>query len=73
MGTLTTKEMNTMNKEALTYALAGVATAAAVWFFAGVRINVTSVDATLAWVTAGALLAMAPLDYKRVWKRVFGR
>lgn len=62
-----------MKTEALTTTLVAVGVAAAVILLAGMRFDLTKVDTLVAWIAAGALIAMAPISYRSAWKRAFGR
>lgn len=60
-----------MKTEALTTTL--IALGMALWavLVAGLRIDLTKIDTLVAWAAAGALVAMAPVAYSGVWKKLF--
>ena len=62
-----------MKTEALTTTLIVVGLAAAVLLLAGLRFDLAKVDTLVAWASAGAIIAMAPVSYRNTWKRVTGR
>lgn len=63
---------NNMKSETLTYAIAAAILATVIGLVLGSAVNVDA-GAVLGWATAGVLLAMAPMNYRKFFKSMIGR
>jgi hypothetical protein len=61
-----------MKSEALYYAVAAAVFAVALGLFVGTHADL-DVGSILGWATAGVLLAMVPIEYRRAFKRNTGK
>lgn len=61
-----------MKSETLTYAIAAAVFAAVMGLVIGAA-SFVDAGAVIGWATAGVLLAMAPVEYRKFFRGIFGR
>jgi hypothetical protein len=62
-----------MKSEVLSYVIATIIMIAVMGLGLGISFNLEAVTVLLSWATAGGLLAMALMEYRKPLKRLIGR